>query len=123
MSDEVVIKLPVPPSANRIWRVAGMRTTKAGKVAPRVIKSKPYVAWITEAGWALKGQRPGRVSGPYDLTIVLPKVRIDPDNAIKATSDLLVRHDIIDDDKLANDLSVKRDDAAQLMVVTVRAAA
>ncbi|CAH1657674.1 putative Crossover junction endodeoxyribonuclease RusA [Hyphomicrobiales bacterium] len=123
MTDTVVIQLPVPPSANRIWRIAGTRLTKNGKRAPNVIKSPAYRAWQDEAGWLLRSQRPGRVAGAYDLTITLPKVRIDPDNAVKGASDILVKHNIIDDDKFARRITIERDDAAEAMVVTVRSAA
>ncbi|MBS7698590.1 RusA family crossover junction endodeoxyribonuclease [Chelatococcus sp. YT9] len=123
MTDTVVIQLPVPPSANRIWRIAGTRLTKSGKRAPNVIKSPAYRAWQDEAGWILRSQRPGHISGAYDLTITLPKVRIDPDNAVKGASDILVKHNVIDDDKLARRITIERDDAAEAMVVTVRSAA
>lgn len=120
---EVTIELPVPLSANRIWRVAGTRLTKAGKRVPRIIKNPEYVAWQNEAGWMLRAQRPGRVTGAYELTVTVPRVGIDLDNAIKATSDLLVTHSIVEDDKLARRIAMGVDDTAELMVVTVRAAA
>ena len=43
-----ILRLPVPPSANRLWR-SGRR---------RVFRSPEYVAWLVEAGWRSKAQCP-----------------------------------------------------------------
>jgi len=44
------ITLPLPVSVNRIWR-----SHRSG-----VHKSTEYRYWLTEAGWELRAQRPGR---------------------------------------------------------------
>ena len=94
-SKEIVeVRLPYPPSANAIWRNFGGRT----------IKSAEYRAWIKEAGWAVKAQRPGQVSGPFKISLnaVRPdNRRRDLSNLLKATEDLLQAVGIIEDDCLA----------------------
>lgn len=87
----VELTLPYPPSTNHLWIRArkGMR------------KSPAYVAWLTEAGWIAKSQRPGSVKGPYKLSIQVPrpdKRRRDIDNTIKPISDLLASIGVIRDD-------------------------
>jgi hypothetical protein len=58
---------------------------------------------VSEAGWRLTMQRPGRVSGRYALTLRMPEESgLDLDNAIKATSDLLQLHGVVRNDRLAS---------------------
>lgn len=83
------ITLPHPVSTNKLWRVVGKQ---------RVIKSKAYRAWLDEAGWRLKEQKPTPVKGPVSVTIVVGKSRRDLDNATKGLLDLLVAHQIIEGD-------------------------
>lgn len=87
----IQIHIPYPPSANRLWIRAkkGMR------------KSDEYTRWLTEAGWRIKEQRPGRIEGPYKLSIqaVRPdKRRRDLDNLLKPVSDVLQSVGVIADD-------------------------
>jgi crossover junction endodeoxyribonuclease RusA len=85
--------LPHPPSVNGIWR---------GGKAGRFYKSKHYVAWEAEAGWAVKEQAKGkRISGPFAVQINLrrpDKRKRDLDNTIKVLLDLLKNMHITDDD-------------------------
>jgi hypothetical protein len=48
-----VLRLPLPPSANRLWRSS----------RGRVYRSPGYMAWLDEAGWLLKAQRPAKGVG------------------------------------------------------------
>ena len=88
MSDAptIVLTLPVPPSANRIWRkVPGRR---------KPILSEEYRAWITEAGWAAKMQIAGlpMILGAFAAIIEVPeKSRRDLDNFSKPLFDLCQR--------------------------------
>ena len=94
------VRLPLPPSTNAIWRKA-----KHG-----MIKSAVYRAWIDAAGWQLKAQRPASIFGPSAITLLLPsEMRGDADNRIKAASDLLVTHRLIDDAK-ARRIVLERDE-------------
>jgi len=102
--------LPVPPSANALF------TTRAG--SRQRIKSDTYRAWIVEAGWAVA--RSGALSDrlrhvrvecdmPFDY-------RRDLDNAIKPVADLLVRHELIADDRWIDEWRVRRVPAGDLIV-------
>jgi Holliday junction resolvase RusA-like endonuclease len=65
------------------------------------VKTKPYQAWLTKAGWELNTQRATKVAGPVvvDITVRRDNDRSDIDNRIKAVLDLLVTMQLIDDDK------------------------
>lgn len=90
----VRLLLPVPVSVNAIYE----RYVGGG-----VRLSKAYSAWLSEAGWRLTMQRPGRISGRYELTLRMPvESGLDLDNAIKATSDLLQLHGVVRNDRLAS---------------------
>lgn len=106
--------LPMPPSAN------GLFANFKGRGR---IKSEQYTKWTHDAGWRLKSQKPGKIDGKYQLSIVVPaKTRGDIDNRIKAISDLLVEHGVVQDDTLAWSVSIRRDEAATEAHVTVESA-
>lgn len=121
---EVRLTLPIPPSANNLFANARRKKKGTKKGGGRYI-TKAYKAWRIEAGWTLMQQRPGMIVGPYELHIVLPKMRAnaDIDNKVKPLSDLLVTHGVTDDDKHCRLITVGRDDTASAVVVTVREAA
>src|SRR5262245_13038557 len=87
-----ILDLPIPISTNRLWR--------AGR--GRIFRSSAYDNWRKEAGYALKAQRPGRVEGEVEVSIALGRPdsrKRDLDNAAtKAIFDLLVAHEVIEDD-------------------------
>jgi len=95
-----MIVLPVPPSVNMLFRnVPGRGRVKTGH----------YKAWLQEAGLKLKLQRPMPIAGRYQLTIRIPqKLLGDIDNRIKAVSDLLVQHALVEDDRHAWKVTVER---------------
>ena len=112
----IAVALPLPPSANRLWRVA-----RSGKpyIAPA------YAAWKREAGWMLAAAKVGAVQGPFDVEIgISARERGDADNRVKATLDLLRDMRVTDDDKHARKVTVERRDAVPTgtCIVTVRAA-
>mgnify|MGYP001479799057 CR=1 FL=1 len=79
----------MPPSAN------AMRSSfiVGGKV--HSAKSKAYAAWKEAAAWEIAAARPGRIDGPYRLSIAVQrdwrsKRDRDIDNTIKPISDALV---------------------------------
>ena len=87
----ITISLPLPPSANGIWRVG-----RSG-----VHRSARYRSWQVDAGWELKAQRPGRVEGPVEVTINAGRPdnrRRDADNLCKGLLDLLQAHKVIEND-------------------------
>lgn len=111
---ETTILLPFPPSNNAIWRNFGGRT----------IKSERYRVWQQAASGDLRRQAPKPVEGPYEIEIELErkdKRRRDLGNFEKSVSDLLVACGVVEDDCLAQrvTLSWGKVDGCK---VTVRAA-
>ena len=88
----LTVTIPRPPSANHLFANAPGK----GRV-----KTGAYKAWIERAGLALNrlAAGAGQISGPVSLRIVLDKRRGDLANYEKPTTDLLVRHSLIDDDR------------------------
>jgi len=87
------IMLPFPPSVNSLF------TNRRGGRA----KTKAYDAWIVEAGTQLMTQRPKKHLGAVNvaITVGLPDKRNrDLDNLFKPILDLLVRHQVIQDDSV-----------------------
>lgn len=85
----VELFLPMPPSANRIWR--------SGR--GRVYRSDKYTDWLDDCREELIGQRPGFIGGRVSIDIeVSSKWRGDVDNRIKPTLDCLVKFGVIEDD-------------------------
>lgn len=109
--DVVTIDLPVPPSLNNIFITVGNRRHK----------SPDYLAWIAEAGWRLKVQKPGRVQGPFEAVLELPcKILGDLDNRHKAVGDLLVNHGVTDDDRHMQRLVIERSAEVTEARITIR---
>ena len=97
-ADRIELTLPAPPSANGLFanRAVGGRT-----------KTQGYKDWIAEAGWRLQQQHPGRIAGAYEIEIRVARTEgADIDNRVKALSDLLVKHRVVEDDSLAEKLTV-----------------
>jgi crossover junction endodeoxyribonuclease RusA len=91
--DEITLAIPFPPSVNDLWAPDG----KGG-----LRKSSRYASWLVAAGTLVNTQRPGAIPGDYEMRLVLSSRRkIDLDNAVKATSDLLQANGVIANDRLA----------------------
>lgn len=96
------VELPIPPSVNRAYannfgRGKGRFLTKAAR------------DWKAEAGWLIKVAKLDRVTGRYQLAILLPeKMRGDVSNRIKIAEDLLVTFGITPDDSRAVSVIAKR---------------
>ena len=91
---ETFINLPFPPSVNAMFR----NLSGVGRV-----KTKRYKAWEEKAGWQLISQKPRKFRTPVNLLIVFgpkpgPSRSWDMSNHVKAIEDLLVKHNVIDDD-------------------------
>jgi crossover junction endodeoxyribonuclease RusA len=104
----VALDLPRPISTNALWR-------------PRpggMCKTQAYKNWLVEAGLVLNTQKPGKVEGPYCLTIRLNKdSKLDLDNCSKSVSDLLQAHGVISNDRLAQQIIIKRADVPGVSVL------
>lgn len=99
---ETRVSLPFPPSVNNLFfNVAGR-----GRV-----RTKTYITWLIDAGWALKEQKPAKTLGKVAVSVELcapDKRRRDADNGLKAVLDLLSMHKIIeaDDSRYVNEINV-----------------
>lgn len=99
------IMLPMPPSANAIWRGTGAR----------VVKSVEYKRWLVHAGMVIQmAKAAGEIrpfAGKYMLLLALPPtMRGDIDNRHKAVNDLLQSVGLIENDSLCECLLVMRAD-------------
>ena len=107
----VRLLLPVPVSVNAIYE----RHSGGG-----VRLSKAYSAWLSDAGWRLNVQRPGRVSGRYQLTLRMPEESgLDLDNSIKAVSDLMQLHGVVRNDRLASRIVLEWQSEQPVAIVEV----
>ena len=95
------VLLPLPTSANRIWRRFGKR----------MVKNPEYVAWQQEAAHLIVHSKLRFIAGGYNLRATFPdKMRMDIDNCIKPLNDILVRTGIVQDDKHCRNLTLSRGD-------------
>jgi len=107
------LELPLAPSTNRLWRVG-----RGG----RMYRSAEYLAWLEEAGWMIKEQTKNQICGSYIIHISATKPdkrRRDLDNLLKATSDLLVKAKIIEDDSDCKAIAAEWGEHGIPMVVTI----
>ena len=114
MQKTLTINLPLPPSVNALY------WNKKGKGR---IKTKTYKAWLSEADvWMLPQMRfIAPVTGPCEVKILLPKVRGDISNRIKAVEDYLVSREITGDDRHNRKVSVEVKESAVCCEVLVTA--
>jgi len=100
------ILLPEPVGVNRLH---GARRT--GK---RRYRTPKYEAWIEEAGWEIRLQKPEPIKGKYRLCVeISDRSRKDADAVLKATADLLVAHRITDDDALCIEVTAWKVDTVE----------
>lgn len=110
--DRVVLRLPMPPSSNAVW---------AQRKGGGVRLSDRYRRWLTDAGWRINVQKPGRIAGGYVLTMWLPAVsRMDQDNAIAGVSDILQSFGIIGNDRDAEETHLHWHGASNDLVLELR---
>lgn len=96
-----MIKLPLPPSVNAMYR----NVPKVGRV-----KTEAYKRWQKEAMASLTFQAWDMAEPPYKVTIRLNvDHKSDIDNRVKPILDLLVKHGILTGDQWVNELHVYRD--------------
>ena len=111
----IQINLPIPPSANALFA----NSHDGGRHC-----TVQYEAWKTAAGWELLAQKPGRMTGAYEITIEVARPttrrRMDVANREKAISDLLVKHRVVTDDSLAEAVTMKWGEGFSGVRVTVR---
>ena len=97
----IILTLPCPPSANRIWRKApGFK---------RPLLSQEYRSWIASAGWLAKMQLAGTptILGSFNAHVTVPqKSRRDRDNWTKPIFDLCQRIGAVRNDSGLREYSV-----------------
>jgi crossover junction endodeoxyribonuclease RusA len=94
------LSLSYPPTVNNLYKNAGRK----GRV-----KSDAYNSWLQEALLLLRAQRPVPHVGSFRATIVLTRPdrrRRDIDNTVKAILDALKKGGVIEDDSLAQSITV-----------------
>jgi Holliday junction resolvase RusA-like endonuclease len=101
----LTIRLPFPPSANRLWR--------AGKTKGKFYIDPSYAAWRLEAQRAFlmqKRELGPSVHGGFQAFITLDekkrKKASDADNRVKAVLDFLQKMELIKNDKDADRVCV-----------------
>lgn len=98
----IIINVPRPPSANALWRAVNGRN----------IRSQVYRSWLQDAGWIVKAQQPGKLTGRYAMTVTINRSsRLDLSNHLKALEDLLGHLGIIENDRLAERITLAWSDA------------
>jgi len=116
-ADLVTLSLPLPPSVNNMF------VTVAGKGR---VRSQGYCRWHKQAFDEMHLQRPGKVDGPFCVTIRAGRIRrrSDIDNRIKGILDLL-NGIVTGDDAQCESIAARwADDVpAERVVVEVRKAA
>jgi len=94
-----VLTLPWPPAVNNLFMNVGKRR----------IRTKRYDAWLSEALIAVHEQRPAKIAGSFNVTIICnqpDRRRRDLDGLAKAPLDLLVKAGVITDDSHARQLTI-----------------
>lgn len=125
---DIEIHLPMPPSVNELFfNVSAVQRTAAtakGRSLPGRLKSEKYRSWLNHAGWELKAARQQAIHGPVAIAyLVSDRGRCDIGNLEKATTDLLVRHGLIDGDgrKIVRKIAMEWSSEVEGCRVTVRA--
>lgn len=115
MSDEgqptIVLYVPSPPSANRIWRKVPN--------SKRPILSAEYREWIATAGWTARTQLVGvpTILGSFNAVIIVPeKSRRDRDNWSKPLFDLCQRIGAVRNDRGLKSYRVDADTREDCMI-------
>lgn len=107
------LRIPLPPSANRLWRAGG----------GRVYRSPEYRSWLTETIWDMRAQAgAARIIGAYHLRLLVERPdwrRRDLDNFLKATSDALVHAGVIEADHLAESICIQWSGPGNLMHINL----
>jgi len=91
----MMCEIPIPPSANRLWRIFGSR----------MHKSKHYVEWLEHCSWLLKQTMRPAANYPVSVTVTIhggkgwTRAR-DIDNVLKPCLDLLREAGILAEDKV-----------------------
>lgn len=88
----------IPPSVNNLYANGPKGRFRTAK----------YAAWLELSGHELNRQKPAPIVGPYEIAMTFARARAGSDlgNREKAASDLLVKHGVIQDDRLAERITL-----------------
>lgn len=113
MTNSVTLIIPVPMSTNSLYRnVYGKGRVKTGA----------YSAWIVQAGFQVKAQKPIAIPGRVKIDLTVKRINgADIDNRIKAVHDLLQSMSIIENDKFVEEVTARWSDEIDHAVVIVEA--
>lgn len=113
---DVILHLPIcPPLNNLFFNVPGKRGGRA--------RTQRYRAWAQAAGWDVAQAKAKPIVGPVKIEIAVPMgMKGDLDGRAKAALDLLVEHQVIEDDGRVHELLMRRAPELQAgrMLVIVR---
>ena len=96
----VTVSLPFPLGVNNLY----LNLPGRGRVL-----SPKYRAWQTETQWMLIEQGPSRIAGPFHASILVSrpdKRKRDIDGLVKCCLDAIVKAGIVEDDSLAESVSI-----------------
>lgn len=94
---ETRLILPMPPSANRLWRIAGRS----------MIKTQHYRDWMAKAADGVTHQLGGAPAlAWFTVAIGMPVSKRDPDNGIKPLLDALQHGGAVQDDSMLRGLTL-----------------
>lgn len=106
----ILITVPAPPSANRIWRtVPGMK---------HPVLDRRYAEWLNTAGWQARMQATGaaRIEGRFDVRIEVPISRRDTDNWSKPLLDLMEHVGVVSNDGNMHQVTVTPTDRTDCLI-------
>jgi hypothetical protein len=97
-----VFALPLPVGVDNLWRpVARGRHLE-------LVKTSAYKSWLSKAGCCVDRQKQPAIKGSYALTIrVSTAARVDLGDAERACVDLLQAHGVIENDRLAQKITLE----------------
>lgn len=105
----VICSTHIPPSVNAMYR----NVTGKGRV-----KTERYKIWQSAAGWDFNGK--GKVKGKFHLRVVVSRKNTrsnsDIDNRIKPILDLLQKHNVIENDSLADSIHIQWGDCEGIYI-------
>lgn len=98
----IKVRIPYPPSTNRIWRQGN----------GRVHKSQEYKDWIALSAWEIRAQIGPHpvITEPFKLTVRINRPdrrKRDLDNLLKPILDLLGHYGLIENDSLCHWIDAK----------------
>jgi Holliday junction resolvase RusA-like endonuclease len=107
IAEVVMLKFPTLISVNALWRPIILKNGK--RHYPSMAATPAYKTWKKEAAHIITISKCGRIDGAYSMRIQVPaSMKFDLGNTEKALSDALQAAGVISNDKLCQEIHVKR---------------